>query len=77
MSIKFKHFLFFGLGGPIVNMLVWFGLRHHDDGQDTLAGDTEETNYWDNKPKSSLCFYVEERNVDYVLHVCISLLFLN
>ena len=80
MSIKFKHFLFFGLGGPIVNTLVWFVLRLHDQGTllagdteevqvagagGTLAGDTEEVlSKWQNGTKSLLCLFVEERNVD-------------
>ena len=56
--LKFKYFLFFGLGGPIVNILVWFGLRHHDHGRDTLAlpwlaGDIEETILIFSRPRPS------------------------
>ena len=63
MSIKFKHFLVFGLGGPIVNTLVWFFLRLHDQGK--LGGDTEEVlSKWENGTKSFLCLFVEDRKVD-------------
>ena len=63
VSIKFKHFLLFGLGGPIVNTLVWFVLRLHDQG--TLGGDTEEVlSKWENGTKSFLCLFVEDRKVD-------------
>ena len=40
--IKYKHFLFFGLGGPIVNTLVWFALRLQDQSAN-LGGDSNGT----------------------------------
>ena len=40
VSIKFKHFLIFGLGGPIVNTLVWFALRVQDQGNVAHMNDT-------------------------------------
>ena len=40
VSIKFKHFLIFGLGGPIVNTLVWFALRVQDQGNVADMNDT-------------------------------------
>jgi len=63
VSIKFKHFMVFGLGGPILNTLVWFFLRLHDQGK--LGGDTEEVlTKWENGTKSFLCLFVEDRKVD-------------
>ena len=68
MSIKYKHFLFFGIGGPIVNTLVWFILRLDDQG--ILGSDGEEI--LSNGTKSPLCLFVEERNLDiYVMQVLI------
>ena len=68
MSIKYKHFLFFGIGGPIVNTLVWFILRLDDQG--ILGSDGEEI--LSNGTKSPLCLFVEERNLDiYVMQVFI------
>ena len=29
VSIKYKHFLLFGLGVPVLNTLLWFALRLH------------------------------------------------
>ena len=40
--IKYKHFLFFGLGGPIANTLVWFALRVQDQFAN-LRGDSNDT----------------------------------
>ena len=40
--IKYKHFLFFGLGGPIANTLVWFALRVQDQFAN-LQGDSNNT----------------------------------
>ena len=40
--IKYKHFLFFGLGGPIANTLVWFALRVQDQFRN-LRGDSNDT----------------------------------
>ena len=73
VSIKFKHFLFFGLGGPIVNTLVWFVLRLLDQGT-LLDGDPEEElSKWENGTKSFLCLFVEDRKVDvYVMQVYFS-----
>ena len=41
--IKYKHFLFFGLGGPIANTLVWFALRVEDQFSNLQGGDSNET----------------------------------
>ena len=41
--IKYKHFLFFGLGGPLVNTLVWFALRLQDQSANLGGGDSNDT----------------------------------
>ena len=41
--IKYKHFLFFGLGGPIANTLVWFALRVQDQFANLQGEDSNET----------------------------------
>ena len=77
VSIKFKHFLFFGLGGPIVNTLVWFVLRLLDQGT-LLGGDAEEElSKWENGTKSFLCLFVEDRKVDVYVMQVYQLLLLN
>jgi hypothetical protein len=39
VSVKYKHFLIFGLGGPILNTLIWFATRIADHGDHGDHGD--------------------------------------
>ena len=74
VSIKYKHFLLFGIGGPILNTLIWFFLRL-DDKEPLLGVDQEEMmgTKWENGTRSTLCLFFEDRSVDvYVMQVEIS-----
>ena len=74
VSIKYKHFLLFGIGGPILNTLIWFFLRL-DDQEPLLDVDQEEMmgTKWENGTRSTLCLFFEDRSVDvYVMQVEIS-----
>ena len=71
VSIKYKHFLLFGIGGPILNTLIWFFLRL-DDQEPLLDVDQEEMmgTKWENGTRSTLCLFFEDRSVDvYVMQV--------
>jgi len=66
VSIKYKHFLLFGWGGPILNSLVWFALRLADQGIEEEEG----------------CVFMEEKPCDlWIMQVLILIfalaLFLN
>ena len=55
VSIKYKHFLMFGWGGPIVNMIVWFCLRIYDESPEVME---EEDGY---REQETECSFTEER----------------
>ena len=53
VSIKYKHFILFGWGSPILNILVWFAMRVYDHSSRTEGeGDIEqfECLFMDEKP---------------------------
>jgi len=61
VSIKYKHFLIFGWGGPILNSVIWFGLRLQvwteklDDQPDFTT---------DQSQKESSCFLMDYESCD-------------
>ena len=57
VSIKYKHFLLFGLGVPILNTLLWFALRLHGQGAEPAREEGGEEEFHE-------CIFMSEKQVD-------------
>ena len=69
VSIKYKHFLVLGWGGPILNTLVWFSLRLYDHRYPAWS-DQEELEDRDKDEDEIECLFMKEKPLDrWVMHV--------
>ena len=67
VSIKYKHFLLFGLGGPIINTLVWFTLRVQDEShfeEEHHSRNNDTFSKWEETDKPLVCLFVEDKPMD-------------
>jgi len=62
VSIKYKHFLIFGWGGPIINSLVWFGLRLQVWTE--ILNDQQSDSSPDQSREASSCLFMEYEACD-------------
>jgi hypothetical protein len=58
VSVKYKHFLMFGLGGPILNTLIWFATRIADHKAPTAMFQ------WEDEVDEVGCMFTERKMVD-------------